>query len=64
MYLRAQKCPRVTAPQVLSTIRLMESGALRVLRRGSRSGRPVDPTRARMKDGDQHLAAAHGRCSR
>ena len=61
--LRAPRCPRVTVLQVPSTSSLMASGALRVPRRGSRSGHPVDPTRARMKGGGQHQAVAPDRCS-
>jgi hypothetical protein len=62
MFQRAPKCLTVTVLQVPSTTSSMANGVPRVLRRGSRSGLPVDPTRARMKGGDRHLAAALARC--
>lgn len=61
--LRVPRCPKVTVLQMPSTTSLMASGALRMLRRGSRSGYPVVPTRDRMKGGGQHQAVAPARCS-
>lgn len=63
MCLKAPRYPRVTVLQVPNITSLMVRGALRVPRRGSRSGHLVDLTRARMKGGGQHQAVAPVRCS-